>query len=96
MKHQSILGLGVEVTSVLLVCFWTQVWRSAGRLDVSVKRRDLSSSEAADLLHQLREVSVGGEHQPHEEAGLGCHTEKDDHYQVDWAGLKLRFCFFLT
>lgn len=59
-----------------------QVRHRAGRLDVPVGRRDLSSGEAADLLHQLGEVPVGGEHQPHEEAGLGRHTEENDHHQV--------------
>lgn len=64
------------------VCPLNQVWHRAGRLDVPLRRRDLSSGEAADLLHQLREVPVGGEHQPHEEAGLGRHTEENDHHQV--------------
>lgn len=59
-----------------------QVRRSAGRLDVPFRWRALSSGEAANLLHQLREVPVGGEHQPHEEAGLSRHTEENDHHQV--------------
>lgn len=27
---------------------------------------------------------MGGEHQPHEEAGLGCRTAENDHHQVQW------------
>lgn len=58
------------------------MWRRFGRLDVPSGGRDLSSGQAAALLHQLGEVPVGGEHQPHEEAGLSRRTEEDDHHQV--------------
>lgn len=61
------------------------MWCGVGRLDVPFRRRDLCTGEAADLLHQLREVPVGGEHQPHEEAGLCQHTEENDHHQVQAA-----------
>lgn len=63
-------------------CLFFQVRHRAGRLDVPFRWRDLSSGQTAHLLYQLREVPVGGEHQPHEEAGLCRHTEEDDHYQV--------------
>lgn len=58
------------------------MWRRVGCLDVPFRRRGLCSRQAAHLLHQLREVPVGGQHQPHEEAGLRRHTEEDDHHQV--------------
>lgn len=64
---------------------FNQVWCGVGRLDVPFRRRDLCTGEAADLLHQLGEVPVGGEHQPHEEAGLCQHTEENDHHQVQAA-----------
>lgn len=68
--------------SVNVDFFIDQVWNSTGRLDVSFRRWDLSACEAADLLHQLWEVSVGGKHQPNEEAGLYSDTEENDHHQV--------------
>lgn len=80
---QRYVALYVEVLRLLLLCL--QVWHSAGRLDVPFRWGDLPSSETANLLHQLRKVSVGREHQPHEEAGLSRHTEENDHYKVQWA-----------
>lgn len=55
------------------------MWSGAGCLDVPSGGRDLCSGQAAHLLHQLGEVPMGGERQPHEEAGLGRHKEEDDH-----------------
>lgn len=73
-------SLSAFLTMPFKLCL--QVWSSTGRLDVSFRRRDLSSCEAANLLHKLREIPVGGEHHSHEEAGVSCHTEKNDYYQV--------------
>lgn len=78
----------VSFYSLLVSFFLNQVWCGPGHLDVSSRQTDISSGEAADFLHQFRDVSVGREPQHYAEAGLGRHPQENDHNQVRRAKVK--------